>query len=418
LFLILRTNNLKSLLHKILVISLFCIYPLCALPFVFIEIYNKKKYAFILLSIFMGLVAYLIAPTGDLYVHTNEYFIFADLTFLEFLDILPFTIDFVYYFVAYIFSITGIPFEFIRFFFVLISYLLVFDIFRDLSFTNKKIKNSKKIYMIFFLICFFQVLFMVTAIGLRYGLAIYLMVYGIYILFQKENSKGWFYILLSCFTHFSMVLILFIILLTRFLKLKKINKSSLFLSLVFIFFGTNIILFFINLFPLNPFLKDKIILYVTGYWGNDFLQIHSFLYRISRLMAHVSVYPLLLFIFVTNLKNKLSGIVLSMSFLLFILYPVANLFYRFTQIILFIFLISFILSYNKSKLHNFFLTIIFITSTFTFLLGSIYTHKRNFLISNEYKILYPSIPFILYSTYDQKWIDTYITTNGDIVGNE
>jgi hypothetical protein len=177
-------------------------------------------------------------------------------------------------------------------------------------------------------------------------------------------------------------------------------------------------LFFINLFPLNPFLKDKIILYVTGYWGNDFLQIHSFLYRISRLMAHISVYPLLLFIFVTNLKNKLSGIVLSMSILLFILYPVANLFYRFTQIILFIFLISFILSYNKSKLHNYFLTIIFITSTFTFLLGSIYTHKRNFLISNEYKILYPSIPFILYSTYDQKWIDTNITLDGDTVGNK
>ena len=413
-----KTNNLKRVIINILIVTLFIIYPLGSLPFIFIEIYNKKKYAFILLSIFMGLVSFLIAPTGDLYVHTNEYLYFADFTFLDFLNILPFTIDFIYYFISYIFSVNNIPFEYIRFLFVFVSYFLVFNIFHDLSITNEKIVNSKRIYIIFFLICFFQVLFMVIAIGLRYGLAIYLMVYGIYKLYQKENSKGWIYILLSCLTHFSMVLILFIIFLSRFFKIKKINKLLLLLSPVFIIFGAEIILFIINLFPFNSFLKEKIILYVTGYWGNEFLQNHSFLYRISRLMEHISIFPLLLFIFVTNIKNKLSGIVLSMSILIFILYPVTNLFYRFSQVILFVFLISFILSYNKTKLHNYFLIIIFITSTFTFLFGSIYSHKRNFIISNEYKILYASIPLILNSNYNQKWIVTHITTNGDIIGNK
>lgn len=415
-------NNCKNLMkikyNSLLVFFCFLLYPLGALPLLFIEIYNNKKYAFVLLSLFMGLVAYLIAPTGDLYVHSIEFSDFKDFTFSDFLSILPFTIDFVYYFIAFIFAKLAIPFGFIRFIFVVLSYLIVFDIFRDVCSSNNNLNKNKKLTTIVFFICFFQVLFMSVAIGLRFGFSVYLMLYGVYLLFKKNNFKGWFFILLSCFTHFSMILIFFSILIAKLFKITKLNKTVLFLSLGFAIIGTDILQFIIDLLPLNDFLKEKLIMYITGYWGNSFLEDHSFLYRISRLFNHISVYPLMFFLFITKVKNQLLSIVFVLSILLFILYPITNLFYRFVMIIVPILLISFLLSYDNSKLHSLFLILIFTCSSITFFLGNIYSHKRNLQISYEYKLTYTSFPMIFFSSYDKNWIDDHITSNGDIVGNE
>ena len=51
------------------VCALLFIYPLGALLPILCEIYNRKKYAFVLLSVFMGLCAILFPPFADLYRH-------------------------------------------------------------------------------------------------------------------------------------------------------------------------------------------------------------------------------------------------------------------------------------------------------------------------------------------------------------
>ena len=52
--------------QSILLFSVFIIYPLGAIPLILIEIYNKKYYAFNYLAVFMGLLAFLWTPSGDL----------------------------------------------------------------------------------------------------------------------------------------------------------------------------------------------------------------------------------------------------------------------------------------------------------------------------------------------------------------
>ena len=51
---------------SILVFFVFIIYPLGAFPLILIEVYNKKYYAFNYLAVFMGLLAFLWIPSGDL----------------------------------------------------------------------------------------------------------------------------------------------------------------------------------------------------------------------------------------------------------------------------------------------------------------------------------------------------------------
>ena len=60
----------------IAVTILFLIWPMLALPCVIVEVLNRRKYSFVLLTIFMGYIDYLWPPTGDLYRHTLSYFEF------------------------------------------------------------------------------------------------------------------------------------------------------------------------------------------------------------------------------------------------------------------------------------------------------------------------------------------------------
>ena len=61
-----------SKVHFIL-LAVFVIYPLAALPIILIEIYNRNYYALNYLAIFMGLLAYLWIPSGDLYTYQLDF---------------------------------------------------------------------------------------------------------------------------------------------------------------------------------------------------------------------------------------------------------------------------------------------------------------------------------------------------------
>ena len=79
----LRRNKLLALL------SLFTV-PLFAFPFLFVEIYNKRKYAMFALSFLMGLLAMQVMPVADLYRHTLVYYELKEASLSEFFDFLKF----------------------------------------------------------------------------------------------------------------------------------------------------------------------------------------------------------------------------------------------------------------------------------------------------------------------------------------
>ena len=65
--------KIKLQKNKITTLFLFFFSPLCALPCIFVEIYNRKKYAITLLSLFLAICAYMYIPSGDLYRYWLRY---------------------------------------------------------------------------------------------------------------------------------------------------------------------------------------------------------------------------------------------------------------------------------------------------------------------------------------------------------
>lgn len=126
-------NQSRSLINKILVISVFIIYPLGSVPLILVDIYNKRKYAFILLAIFMGLWAMLYYPFGDQYRYFNNFERYFYLDFNEaFLfniasEFSLYTINLIDYFL-FEYSKAGLHFEGFRFLLVFIAYLLTFHV--------------------------------------------------------------------------------------------------------------------------------------------------------------------------------------------------------------------------------------------------------------------------------------------------
>ena len=188
---------------------IFVIYPLLSLPLIIIEVYNKKRYALVLLACFMGLCAILWPPTGDLYRHTIDYF---DYIGKDEFELQLGQLDYTLYYLSYIFANWGINFELIRFFFVFFSYIIVFFILEDMRKTTNFIAKHYRISICIF---FFSVPFCSIAFGLRYGFACSLMYLGIYYLLIKNRNVGWIYVILAIITHYSLTVVFFLVLLVK-----------------------------------------------------------------------------------------------------------------------------------------------------------------------------------------------------------
>ena len=136
-----------------LILFLFIIYPISALVPIFCEIYNRKKYAFTFLALFMGLCAILYPPYADLYRHQLKYFSFA--TEYDSLQIITTNgLDFLLHTINNAFAQLGINFEIIRFLFTFISYQICFWIFKDIVSRNHLLSTNRKYYFITFLCVF------------------------------------------------------------------------------------------------------------------------------------------------------------------------------------------------------------------------------------------------------------------------
>lgn len=406
-------NNLKIKVNiqHIITVMCFFIYPLGVFPFLFVEIYNRKRYAFTLISLFMGIVAFLISPTGDLYRHYVDYVEFKSMPWHDFFMLLPLKFDLVLYTITISFAKIGIPFEFIRFIFVFLSYEIVFYIFRDIIRRNENISRYNYIYVFF--IFFFQVLFIGVAIGLRFGLSVYIILLAIYKIYV-QNKNGWFYIFLGCITHFSMILIPILILIEKRINI-KIKPFHIFIAICFAFVGTEIITGIITILPLNSFIKDKLLVYVSGYWGGEFLADHSFLYKISRFFNHIAIYPLLFSLFILKGKTKIRNISLILSIFLLIVFSIATLYYRYVWLILYVILIAFFVEYKQTSFRRFICSVLLIATSITFFLGGFYGHKRNLMVSKEYKLIYSSFPSLMFVRYDEKWIDENVSSDGNVL---
>lgn len=402
----LRYNYNKNVLARYLVIILFFISPLLSLPFVFVEIYNKRRYAQTLVALFFALSAWLFPPIMDLYRHFLSFLKINDNPY-ALRDLLEDKSDFLLYYLNRFYGYLGLPFEIVKFTLTFLTYEIIFWIFRDII---KKNKSLNKYYFLIFCIFVLSVHYTNLVTGLRSIFSATLFTLGIYLLVIKQKS-GYFFLLSACFTHYTyyFYLIPFIIMIKTNIQIS--NRNLIIFSLIIITFFNPLLLEKIMNLPFIPnFISGAMNAYLFGKFSSNQLDTHNFNYFVLYLIGQIPVWILAYYnIFLSN--NNFGRISrLSLLLLIFLSQVSFILYDRFSAVFLYLSIFAILLYYRKNLQKI--LVIIFI-SLFISRIGLIYTFRKELSISYEYTLATP-IPWILYHQYTPSWVFSHIDNEGFI----
>lgn len=164
---------------------LFFISPVLSLPKVLAGIKEGKRSSFFLMALFMGLFAYCTMPDQDLFRHFEH---FENYSTCELRDItyLDFSLSGIEVYVFSIMGKLGIHFDYFRLWTLFTGFYLLSDIFywktihNDTPYTTADFFNRYIIFLLFFDLFY-------TVMGLRYGFAICLYLYGVFMLIERKK---------------------------------------------------------------------------------------------------------------------------------------------------------------------------------------------------------------------------------------
>ena len=395
--------------QSILIFFVFIIYPLGAIPLILIEIYNKKHYAYSYLAVFMGLLAFLWIPSGDLSRIQEDFDIIKSIEFLDMFNII--SLDYVYNIILFVFGRLNLDFAHVRFIICIISYLLFFKIIKKIISNNSYISSSKLNSFLFFLTFFFLLRFSGFLTGVRFTFAFSIFLYGFFNVFYDTNKKGWYFMFLGALVHFSFWVIIFIILLQKLFKFKFNNLSIFLLIFLGFIFSVYIVSIIISILPIEESLKFHLENYTTGFFALEEYKIKSFLFKVSRFLSYFVIYPALIFVLINKKQRSNFSVFILMITLLALSFNMNSIYSRYAFVSVFLFIIPFFVNYNKAN--RFFFRVFFICSVITYL-ASIQTVKRELAVGMQYKILYSPLPLIMTSEYDKTWLNKNIEENGSI----
>lgn len=403
-----RTINQQCLLA----VMLFIICPALSFPVILYYGVCRKYWAYTMLAVFMGLCAMLWPPTGDLYRHTMDSFAFRELSVREFSYYMEVRgesrFDFLLPLLSFLFAKAGIPFEFVRFLFIFIAYMLTFRVFEDCIRKNPGIgKMGSTVFFIFF--CSIQ--FFTIVMGLRFGFAVILLAYGAWQYLEERKLAGLLYIALSCMVHFSVIPVAMLLFLARFGV--RINNFWISLLCVGAVLCLNPTVFqrVIDILPVSD--GEKMIMsgYVSGYWSDEFLEDHSLKFQIAKYLSFLMMFPLLYFAFRNRSDRPFCSFVRLLIPVVFICYAVSvTMFFRIG--LLCVSMGAFLFFSDSTVNSPFRIRLLLICACLSFA-SQVYAFRREAAISHEYMLFYPA-PVGFSSTFSGQWIDRHVYDSGDI----
>lgn len=395
--------------HLVL-LGVFIIYPFAALPLIIIEVYNRNYYSLYYLAFFMGLLAYLWIPSGDLYRYQMSFELLKRSGFDDFKSFIAF--DFLFAWIMFAFWKLNLNFEFIRFAICTLSYILYFKIYIDIINSNQNLRESKSISFSSFLMFFFFLQFSGFLDGVRFTLAMSLCFYAVYLLMYKNRNVGWIILFLSVATHFSIILILLIV---TFIKIFKLRFKRIYLILLLVvgFLLSNYLIdSIIYILPVSDSFKLHLSEYAIQNFAKKEFTGQSLIYKLAHWISYCAIYPALLLVLV-RLKeysyfSVFAGICISLS----VMFQIHSAFgrYAFLGIIFFIipFLLHYKLPFTKTEFYFFLLLSFFVYFV------SVGKVRRELYYGQQYKILFMPLPGILMSTYDITWVKENISRDGSL----
>lgn len=382
---------LKNKIIKYSIINGFLISPLLFFPMIICEMINNKKYAYFLFTIFLSLLAYLIPPKGDLYRYWMFYNWCVDCDFVDIWG--TWSLDFVLYFILFVFAKLGINFSFIQFLLVFVETNILIYLIRCI--TKERVLLNDFVYFESIITFLFLSGFWFNFETARFYLALHFFIFGLYCLFNKMNL-GVIFFVLSIITHFSFSIFILIYVISLFIY-KYINRINIILFVLFVNF-------FLGCLKDFDYLADMPIVSHYLFNRSNYLENNSFL--LFFFVVILSVFPLWILIsyyFLNNNRDKKTKIVLVFISVTFSLSQYVDIFIRFSIVTLYISMLVYLMNFKNNIAFRKWSRLLFLSSIIALTSCSLIQY-RTLQISRLYFLLTP-FPVSLYNKYDIHWID-------------
>lgn len=385
----------------IVALGMLCISPILSLPFILWDIYRQHRSGLVLFALFLGIIAFLTPPVGDLYRHTKDYF---NMEYYSF-DALCHTLkdDFVTQIFSFFLQALHIKYPIARFVYTTIGFSIKFWIFNNIV-SNK---YSNRDYFLLFSFAFCSSGIFSFILGVRHGLASTFFFLGYYLFYEKNRHKtGLLSFLFASCIHFIFVPLSLCVILLHYIKFQINNKLFLFMAFVVGAFGL-----VMSAFVVKSIFVDHTD-YLEGQWGTDYQA--SFKGWIFYWLSRVSVLPLFIFFLKNNkIKDSWNNVIFIFALIFIMTFNLVTISGRILGTLSGL-LFYYYLRYNgycSLKLEK-----IIIGTAFFMFICAIYTNRL--LFTNQqisaYNEIWKPLPLILEHDYSKEWTYTHIDSNGYI----
>lgn len=349
---------------NILTVLVYIVSPFLSIPLILFSVYKRLKSFPIFYALIVSFVSYLYIPPieWDKARHIDFYYSSQLLSLKEFFIInFQDQPDFLFRFLLYIGSISGIRVHYIFFVVTFITVFLIFSVFYN---ELIKLKNFEKYTLIITPLIIFSLSYTDIISGLRYTLAVSFIFYGYYIGLIEKKKIAVMWLLLGLITHFSVIL--FVLLYFFYPLLNKIKivwlRIFLIVSLSFIFIPNEMMLSFFKGIGVGSLIDTKL----DSYLGNT-----STVNEITNSMKIINFFNVA-WVIVLNVflifKNQFKNIqyakliiVLLIATNVFVSFPIVyNRYNLFLKLILVLFLFKEELSFNRKKIVILFVFLFFV----------------------------------------------------------
>ncbi|EJD6040371.1 EpsG family protein [Morganella morganii] len=390
--------------HSLVSLALFFISPAVSLilSLFMLSASKNNKFYYTIISLSIGYIFIFTPPLGDLYRHYN--------TFLKLDNNIYINKDLFLHSLFFIIKYLYIPFELIPATFIFLSVYLILSAFNNII--SISAKNYRKLeYIMMHIIVLLSINYFTIASGLRFGLAVSILTYGLCHYIRYNNIIALLFIILfSSFIHFTLLYFILPILFSIFIKI-NFRTFVLLLILGFIssLFSDIVFRFIVNIIHYGRS-------YIDGVWASsEDKNLHG---KIRVILNQIPFFFFLLLFLITSRKIK-SSLLFWICIFTSLTYFSYTLFTRLSSIPVFL-MIFYILSKDKILIIK---NIILIFVFSYFMIDTIYGYRRQILLGEMWKapfyspliyIVNPNNDFdILIKEVDHNgfWIKNPVKTN-------
>lgn len=375
--------------------------PILALPFIIYGMKSGNRKSYMLFSLFLSIVAYMMAPLSDLGRHYLLADYFSTMDWDTFKSYMQDQHDYISQFLEWwLVGQLKLPFEIIPMLEIIVAYSIINSImnyyaqFIPSKDTNRIIFQRYIYYLLLFP-------FIILVSGVRFGIATIFLLYALHLLIDRNKyicSFFWFFT--SLMMHFSMLYFLLPILLIVFIPLNK--KRVVTLVSLSVLLSVALSSYVADLF-IESDMKGAGYL-GDGVWGNvtgKEFKTTALIYHWGQRLLLLPLISLLLFEF--NRLKKWGNVLLAFLLLFIVFINYFSILQR-TTVCLLIFSVFFLINVERSgfTIKKYVVKLLMFCAIISCSFD-IYTH-RGFINKSDYWRLIQPIPITLMQTYSKEWV--------------